>query len=388
MKPFMKPQTEGARMLRTNDAEFIVDLGDRLTKNNEFVQLKLTPSMANKVKLDADDVYLSVKTQINMLENKYDDKHLSTEVHVHHQEGPYTITVTGQLAYDLLELDNMTIYQTMGYESADVDVELLDEYGNTYKSDRKVWQPRKADDSKFRFFIDLPKEIGNKSDDIREATYNRCVRIVQIFFSDAANVYSTIALTRLGLTRPRIVFFIKMPEHVDFKTYLTCYHEIHSLKIIDLSDLGFMHPALGKLDSAIRDTLGVQNCCLRPKCISDGSRTCTLMDSYYDARRKRKAEEMLKDKQQTYQEKFNQASQSIQEKMNNNKSIVCRAFNLGRCGKDRFCQNYGGHGDATAAKKIKCASADEPGDMNYHHKKSKCAYTTETCIYYGHVDKI
>ena len=112
------------------------------------------------------------------------------------------------------------------------------------------------------------------------------------------------------------------------------------------------------------------------------------MDSYYDARRKRKADAMLKDKQQTYQEKFNQASQSIQEKVNNNKTIICRAFNLGRCSKDRFCQNYGGHGDATAAKKIKCASADEPGDTNYHHKKSKCGYTFETCIYYGHVDKI
>ena len=93
-----------------------------------------------------------------------------------------------------------------------------------------------------------------KSDEIRETVYNRCVRIVEIFFSDAANVYSTIALTRLGLNRPRIMFIIKIPERVDFKTYLTCYHEIHTLKIIDLSDLDFMHPALGKTRDRVNVT--------------------------------------------------------------------------------------------------------------------------------------
>ena len=108
------------------------------------------------------------------------------------------------------------------------------------------------------------------------------MRIVEIFFSDALNVYSTIALTRLGLNRPRIVFIIKMPNGVDHKTYLTCYHEIHQLKVIDLLDLNVIHPALGKLDSAIRDLLGVQNCCLRQKCISHGSKACTLMDIFFD----------------------------------------------------------------------------------------------------------
>ena len=181
------------------------------------------------------------------------------------------------------------------------------------------------------------------------------------------------------------MFIVIMPPLVDIKTYLTCYHEIHTLKIIDLSDLGFMHPALGKLDSAVRELLGVQNCCLRTQCIR-GPKGCNIMDSYYGMLRKRKSDEMMQGKQQTSKEMFNQASQSIQEKMNN-KTIICRAFNIGRCGKGRFCQNFGGHGDADAAKKIRCASADEPGDVTYHHKKSKCAYTAETCIYHGHVDK-
>ena len=151
-----------------------------------------------------------------------------------------------------------------------------------------------------------------------------------------------------------------------------------------------MHPAVGKLDSAIRDLLGVKNCCLLTRCISNGTKTCTVIDSFFDTRRKRKSEEMLQEKQekriQTTKEMLDLASRSIQARMNDNKSSICRAFNLGRCGKGHLCQNFGGHGDAAAAKKIRCASADVPGDMNYHHKKSKCAYTAETCIYYGHVD--
>ena len=141
-----------------------------------------------------------------------------------------------------------------------------------------------------------------------------------------------------------------------------------------------MHPAVGKLDKAVRELLGVLNCCLRAQCIR-GPKGCNIMDSYYGMRRKRKSDEMS-----TPQEMLNQACQSIQEKMKN-KTIICRSFNIGRCGKGRFCQNFGGHGDADAAKKIQCASADKPGDANYHHKKSKCAYTADTCIYYGHIDK-
>ena len=101
-------------LLTSESAEFLVDLGERYAKNNEFVQLKLTTAMDNTIRVDEDDIYLSVKTQMGMLKNHYEERHLSSEVHIFRQEGPYIITVTGQLAHDLLELDDITVYQTMG----------------------------------------------------------------------------------------------------------------------------------------------------------------------------------------------------------------------------------------------------------------------------------